>query len=169
MARTTDGQHASQPYSLDDEYGEVRRRLAAGEFPGIGRPESNYFKAPNDLFNIFNRIVDDEGDEAEDIPPGTQSACMIYQYILRHTWGFREYGIKKRITTDEFLSGRKLHDGTRMDRGAGVRSKSTVLKALKFLERRGYLDVEYDNHDLGRRAKLYKLRMAPGIADEYEG
>ena len=36
----------------------------------------------------------------------------VVQYVLRHTWGYQEYGIKKRITIDEFISGRRRRDGS---------------------------------------------------------
>ena len=33
--------------------------------------------------------------------------------MTRHTWGYREYGLKKHITLDEFMHGRKRRDGIR--------------------------------------------------------
>jgi hypothetical protein len=148
-----------------DPYAEVKRRLHNGEFPGFGPPETNWHRTPNGMTDIRARIIRDPGDKARGIEPGTAAATVVLDYILRHTWGYQEFGEAKRITIEEFIEGRRTANGTRMDAGAGP-SRATIIKALTYLEQRGYLDVERDDHDLGRRKKMYKLRMAPGAVPQ---
>src|SRR4051812_35219803 len=80
-------------------------------FQGFDPPESNYFRLPNSWTDITASI-------------DNLAELKVVEYILRHTWGFQEYGIKKHITVDEFVSGRRLSDGSRMDKGTGLSERA---------------------------------------------
>jgi hypothetical protein len=129
----------------------TRQRVISGRFRGFQPPRSNYYKSPNDLTNIKARIIRNGGNA---------SACVVLDYIIRHTWGFQEYGISKRITLDEFTNGRKYADGSRMDLGAGP-AQRTIVDCLKYLESNGYIMVDVDDSDRGRIAKYYSVAMDP--------
>ena len=78
-------------------------------FQGFDKPESNWFRMPNSWTDITAAI-------------NSIAALKVVEYILRHTWGYQEYGLKKHITIDEFVSGRRRQDGERIDRGTGFAS-----------------------------------------------
>jgi len=80
--------------------------------------------------------------------------------VLRHTWGYREFGIKKHITVDEFIRGRKRRDGSRMDRGTGLAEQS-VRNGLAAAKLHGYLEEFVDDSDKARIKKYYGLKMRP--------
>lgn len=82
----------------------------------------------------------------------------VVLYIMRHTWGFREYNAPKRITIDEFVNGRKKADGTRMDFGTGL-SKSAVLEGLERAIKHGIVICYADERDQARVKHYYQLKM----------
>jgi hypothetical protein len=82
----------------------------------------------------------------------------VVEYILRHTWGYAEYGLKKHITIDEFVNGRHRQDGGRLDRGTGL-SERAVYDGLRKAVEDGLIDEETDDSDRGRVKKWYCLRM----------
>ena len=124
-------------------------------YPGFRKPQSNYFRLPN---------------EWTDITAGIDSLAelKVVEYILRHTWGFHEYGVTKRITVDEFMRGRCRDDGSRMDRGTGL-SEQSVRNGLQRALDDGLIIEDVDASDRGRIKKSYALRMAqdvgPGAKD----
>jgi DNA-binding PadR family transcriptional regulator len=113
-------------------------------FTGFEPPKANYFKVPNKFWDIEDLTVHER---------------MVLLYILRHTWGYQEFGIYKAITTDEFQHGRKERDGKRQDKGCGV-SRGGISNALSTLAKKGYILVETDTSDLARIKKSYMLNMA---------
>lgn len=116
-------------------------------FTGFDRPESNWFRMPNSWTDITAGI-------------GSIAELKVVEYILRHTWGYQEYGEKKHITIDEFVHGRRRHDGERMDRGTGL-SERAVYDGLRKAVEDGLIEEEVDDSDRGRTRKSYSLRMRP--------
>jgi hypothetical protein len=82
----------------------------------------------------------------------------VVLYIMRHTWGFREYNAPKRITIDEFVNGRKRVDGTRMDFGTGL-SKRAVMQGLQRAIEHGIVSCYVDESDMARVKHFYQLSM----------
>jgi hypothetical protein len=82
----------------------------------------------------------------------------VVLYIMRHTWGFKEYNVPKHITVDEFMHGRKKIDGTRMDSGTGL-SKSAVLDGLDRALKHGFIECRIDDHDRARVKHYYQLKI----------
>jgi len=120
-------------------------------FPGFGLPEQNWFKLPNDWTDITAGIT-------------SLAELKVVEYVLKHTWGYREYGLSKRITTDEFMYGRKRKDGARLDRGTGLSNRS-VIDGLRRAVEEGYLIEEVDDSDKARIKKYYALRMNTHVGD----
>src|SRR6266705_3444172 len=108
-------------------------------------PEKNYFPMPNEWVDICAKI-------------DNLSELKIIQYVLRHTWGYREYGITKTISVDEFMNGRRRVDRRRMDSGTGL-SEPSVKDGIKRAIKHGYLVCDVDEKDLGRTKKSYGLKM----------
>ena len=129
----------------------ARRKSQRPEFPGFDRPESNFFRMPNSWT-----------DTTAAIDSIAELKCV--EYILRHTWGYQEYGIKKHITIDEFVNGRRRQDGSRLDKGTGL-SERAVYDGLRKAVENGLIDEEVDDADRGRVKKFYSLRMREEAAE----
>jgi DNA-binding PadR family transcriptional regulator len=123
----------------------TRRRSERTPFSGFDRPESNYFRMPNTWTDITAEI-----DNIAEL--------KVVEYILRHTWGYQEYGLKKHIKIDEFVHGRRRHDGSRMDKGTGL-SERAVYDGLRKAVENSLIEEEIDDSDRGRIKKSYSLRM----------
>mgnify|MGYP001270438387 CR=1 FL=1 len=121
-------------------------------FPGFDSPRQNWFKMPNEWIEICADI-------------SSVAEIKVVQYVMRHTWGHQEYGIRKRISLDEFMNGRRRKDGSRMDRGTGL-SKPSVISGLRSAIERGFLIEEIDDSDKARVKKFYSLRMMPGSSSD---
>lgn len=127
----------------------------AEQFPGFDIPRQNWFKMPNNWTDITAGIT-------------SIAELKVVEYVLKHTWGYQEYGGRRRITNDEFMNGRRRKDGTRIDLGTGL-SKPSVIAGLKAAVERGLLIEEVDDSDKARVKKYYSLRMLPSIHDEVDG
>ncbi len=121
-----------------------------GTFNGFENPQSNYVKVPDAFWHITDLTVHQK---------------TVLLYILRHTWGYQEFGIYKSITIDEFQKGRKRSDSSRMDAGVGI-SRGSAHKSLKVLEEKGYIEVNTDAKDAARVKKSYRLNMAKDSVQE---
>jgi hypothetical protein len=121
-------------------------------FAGFDPPTSNWFRMPNTWTDITAEIT-------------SVAELKVVEYILRHTWGYQEYGLKKHITIDEFVNGRRHHDTTRMDKGTGL-SERAVYDGLRKAVEHGLIEEEVDDSDRGRVKKYYCLkRREPGAAE----
>ena len=132
----------------------ARRKGDRSPFLGFDRPESNYFRMPNSWTDITAEI-----DNIAEL--------KVVEYILRHTWGYQEYGIKKHITIDEFVNGRRRQDGRRMDKGTGL-SERAVYDGLRKAVANGLIEEEIDDSDRGRVKKFYSLRMRENLGHDEE-
>lgn len=117
-------------------------------FAGFERPESNWFKMPTTWTDITASI-------------DNLAELKVVEYILRHTWGYQEYELKKHITIEEFVRGRKHRDGSRIDRGTGL-SERSVYYGLEKATNDGLIEQEVDDSDPGRIKKKYSLKMRNG-------
>jgi hypothetical protein len=133
-----------------EESGKLEVGLVGNEqpfrFSGFTRPESNYFRMPNNWTDITAQI-------------NSLAELKVVEYILRHTWGYQEFGVKRRITVDEFMHGRKRSNGTRIDMGTRL-SEQSVRNGLKQAIEDGFILEEVDARDRARIKKYYSLRMA---------
>ena len=86
----------------------------------------------------------------------------IVRYAMRHSWGFEEGdGTRnklKKITIDEFMFGRKLKDGTRMDDGTHL-SFSAVQDGTERAVKHGFLCCDVDDSDKARVKKSYCVNI----------
>src|SRR6266700_2394995 len=119
--------------------------LSVPMFQGFSKPEANFFRLPNEWTDITAHIT-------------SLAEMKLVEYVLKHTWGYSEFDMVKKITTDEFMYGRKKKDGTRIDIGTGL-SKPSVIEGLNNAVKHGLLEVEIDDSDKARIKKFYKLRM----------
>src|SRR5947209_16924844 len=120
-------------------------------FTGFSKPEANFFRLPNEWTDITARIT-------------SLAEMKLVEYVLKHTWGYSEFDMVKKITTDEFMSGRKKKNGERIDQGTGL-SKPSVIEGLNSAVKHGLLEVEIDDSDKARIKKYYKLKMRTPIEE----
>jgi hypothetical protein len=125
-------------------------------FPGFWHPdeyEVGFTKLPHEFI--------------EEMPKMSDTELRIVLYILRHTWGYQEIdnetsrrkiGRGKKITTDEFMHGRKRQDGSRMDSGTGLSDRG-VKNGIEQAIRHGYIICEVNDHDKARIKKYYSLKL----------
>jgi hypothetical protein len=138
------GQNSSVRVAVDED---------TPRFEGFDPPESNFWRLPNNWFDLVAGFT-------------SWAEHKVVEYILRHTWGYNEYGVSKLITMDEFMHGRKRRDGSRMDAGCGM-AENSIKKGIADAVSHGFLIVEVDSRDLGRIRKFYAPRMrVPVQADE---
>src|SRR2546421_7456073 len=121
-------------------------------FQGFSKPEANFFRLPNEWTDITANIT-------------SLAEMKLVEYVLKHTWGYSEFDMVKKITTDEFMNGRKKKDGTRIDIGTGL-SKPSVIAGLKSAVEHGLLTEEVDDSDKARIKKFYKLKMRKPIEED---
>ena len=105
-------------------------------FAGFSKPEANFFRLPNEWTDITAHIT-------------SLAEMKLVEYVLKHTWGYSEYDVVKKITTDEFMYGRKKKSGERIDIGTGL-SKPSVIAGLKSAVAHGLLEEEIDDSDKAR-------------------
>ncbi len=121
-------------------------------FQGFSKPEANFFRLPNEWTDITARIT-------------SLAEVKLVEYVLKHTWGYSEFDMVKKITTDEFMYGRKKKNGERIDSGTGL-SKPSIIQGLTSAVQHGLLEVEIDDSDKARIKKYYKLKMKTTFEDE---
>jgi hypothetical protein len=128
------------------------KTLSDHQFPGFSKPEANFFRLPNEWTDITAKVT-------------SLAEMKLVEYVLKHTWGYSEFDVVKKITTDEFMYGRKKKDGERIDIGTGLSNKSVIEGLHKAVEH-GLLEVEIDDSDKARIKKYYKLKMKTPIAED---
>src|SRR5215213_10690518 len=70
-------------------------------------------------------------------PQLKESELKVLLYIVRRTFGFKKN--QDPISFNQFLRGITTRDGRVLDRGCGVRSRTTLSGALKTLEAKGII------------------------------
>lgn len=115
-------------------------------FRGFRQPKANYSKLPHQFISLLPEI-------------NSLAEMKVLLYLLRHTWGFKEYGTKKRITIDEFVHGRKRSDGNRYDAGTGL-SEQGVRDGLAKALAHKFIVMDVDDRDKARVKKFYGLNIA---------
>src|SRR5438105_13553800 len=126
--------------------------LSDNAFAGFTTPEANFFRLPNEWTDITAQVT-------------SLAEMKLVEYVLKHTWGYSEFDVVKKITTDEFMHGRKKKSGERIDIGTGL-SKPSVIAGLKSAVKHGLLEEEIDDSDKARIKKFYKLKMKTPIEEE---
>jgi len=114
-------------------------------FQGFNEPVENWSKLPHEIIKLLPEF-------------SSLAELKVVLYILRHTWGYREYEAAKTITGDEFANGRKMKDGTRLDNGVGM-GEPAIRDGLKRAIEHGFITVQTDKTDKARIQKSYRLNM----------
>ncbi len=115
-------------------------------FDGFDEPIENWSKLPHAFINALPII-------------STIAEMKVVLYILRHTWGYKEFDLPKRITVDEFMNGRKDKNNNRMDHGTGL-TEPSIRAGLEKATEHGFITVFMDDTDKARIVKAYMLKMS---------
>src|SRR5712691_7510708 len=78
------------------------QNLSGQTYEGFSKPEANFFRLPNEWTDITAHLT-------------SLAEMKLVEYVLKHTWGYSEFDVVKKITTDEFMYGRKKKNGERID------------------------------------------------------
>jgi hypothetical protein len=114
-------------------------------FQGFWHPDEQqgYTQLPHELFDLMFDMSEPE--------------LRVILYIFRHTWGFQEFGKMKKLTTDEFMHGRKRTDGSLMDNGTGLSDRG-VKNGIADALNHGYITCDVNDSDKARIKKSYGIR-----------
>jgi len=94
----------------------------------------------------------------DEVAPDLDKAPLkVLLYIVRRTCGFRKSA--DAISLSQFQHGIVTRDGRPLDKGAGVKNRTTLLRALADLEARGLIGHQDALHaDGGHATTVYYLR-----------
>ncbi len=79
-----------------------------------------------------------------------EAELKVLLYIVRRTLGFRKGA--DAISLTQFASGITTRDGRVLDRGCGITSRATLVRALKRLEEKGLIHMTKERSRAGDRA-----------------
>lgn len=116
-------------------------------FEGFDPP--HYTQVPDAFFDVLMPVLSDH-------------ELRALAYIIRHTFGYGKHS--DAISFSQFLDGIKKKDGTVVDGGCGVGSRSRLSAALKSLEEKGIITAARaeDRHG-NKQTTIYSLRMRQGV------
>jgi len=96
----------------------------------------------------------------DDVAPElTEAPLKALLYIVRRTYGFRKSA--DAISLSQFQHGIVTRDGRQLDKGAGVKNRTTLLRALDELEARGIIGHQDALHADGGHATTVYYLMGP--------
>jgi len=132
-------------------------------FTGFEAPTENYYRLPNNWFDVVIRLLRQEF--------GNRIVGLIktLEYILFQTWGYQNWNGQVRLSANEIRNGRR---GSKKDPGTGL-SENTVNSAGKVLQKLGLINIDQDKKDKARRLKTYSPNIlettSPETAGNFEG
>lgn len=110
-----------------------------------GFEDPNFTPIPDSFFDLLLTLL-------------TDVEVRVLLYIMRRTYGFKKAADS--ISLSQIVNGITKRDGTRLDRGAGVK-KSGACVAVQRLEARGILLVQRNTSPTrGYEATTYRVRKA---------
>ena len=143
---------------------QVDKSKSFEQFPGFIRPESNYYRLPNDWFDIWQqaRLTLADGDR----PARIVAPLKITEYIIKHSWGWQNFSEPIRLSRADLRQGRQDRQRNQLDQGTGFGSEATISRGIELAIQLGLLEQHHDNTDPARQSRYYLPRLAPHPADE---
>ena len=138
---------------------QVDKSRSFEQFPGFTRPESNYYRLPNNWFDIWQQAR--QTLAAADRPARIVAPLKITEYIIRHSWGWQNFSEPIRLTRTELRQGRQDKKQKRLDQGTGLGSQATISRGIELAIELGLLEQHCDNSDPARQTRHYLPRLAP--------
>ncbi|MDY7076800.1 MAG: hypothetical protein SXV54_07725 [Chloroflexota bacterium] len=122
-------------------------------FPGFFRPKSNFYRLPNDWFDIWIDIRQ-TNDRTRILAP-----LKVTEYTIKWTWGYQNYDEPVRISRRDFQYGKRA-GCKRLDRGTNLSSRG-LEKALDFLREQGVIEEKQEEE----HRPLFLPRLRPTDQD----
>ena len=124
--------------------------------PKNDNTELDTYKFPGFSSPRYTQIPDIVFDELQHRLSGAEYKVLMY--ILRRTFGFKKDA--DNISLRQMREGIVKSDGTRLDYGAGVQSKATLVSAVRKLEEMGIvLATRNSSNERGDEATTYTVNM----------
>lgn len=120
-------------------------------FQGFGVPEENWSKLPNAIIYELPRF-------------GSLAELAVVLYILRHTWGYQQFGPPVKLSLDELCTGRFLK-GKQVDDGTGL-SRPTVIRGLLAAKKDGFINIDKRRGEKGHTEVFFSLQITEGESEE---
>lgn len=86
-------------------------------FPGFRRPNANFYRLPNDWFDLWQAVRTELGRQR------VLGVLKVTEYVIKWTWGYQNFDRPLRLTWLDFQRGRR-EGGRRLDLGTGLSSRS---------------------------------------------
>ena len=126
-------------------------------FLGFSEPEENWYRLPNNWFDIWHIVRAEHGSRFAPM-------LKMTEYILKHTWGSGRFNGRVQLSANEIRSGRRHRKARRLDSGTGI-SANSVQNAGKALVEFGLLEIEQDQIDQARRLRTYRPHVHEKIEE----
>jgi hypothetical protein len=124
--------------------------------PKNDNSEPDSYKFPGFSSPRYTQIPDIVFDELQHRLSGAEYKVLMY--ILRRTFGFKKDA--DNISLRQMREGIVKTDGTRLDHGAGVQSKATLVSAVRKLEEMGIIvATRNSSNERGDEATTYTVNM----------
>ena len=127
-------------------------------FIGFSEPEENWYRLPNNWFDIWHVVRNEHGSRFAPM-------LKMTEYVLKHTWGAGKFNGRVQLSADEIRSGRRRNKSERFDHGTGI-SANSVQNAGKALAEFGLLEIEQDQVDLARRLRTYRPHIPEKLEEQ---
>ncbi|MBL6983049.1 MAG: hypothetical protein ISR58_17885 [Anaerolineales bacterium] len=127
-------------------------------FNGFSEPEENWYRLPNDWFDIWHVIRNEHGSRFAPM-------LKMTEYILKHTWGAGRFNGQVQLSADEIRLGRRRKKSDRFDKGTNI-SANSVQNAGRALVEFGLLEIEQDQVDLARRLRTYRPHIHEKLEEQ---
>jgi len=118
-------------------------------FDGFCRPKANFYRLPNDWFDIWQQIRRQTGQAR------ILGALKVTEYVMKWTWGYGNYSDPVRLSWTDFQEGRRTSDGRRHDKGTGL-SRPALSGAISLAVQVGLLE---------KSGSTYLPRLMPSELD----
>ena len=130
-------------------------------FIGFSEPEENWYRLPNNWFDIWHVVRNEHGSRFAPM-------LKMTEYVLKHTWGAGKFNGRVQLSADEIRSGRRRNKSARFDYGTGI-SANSVQNAGKALAKFGLLEIEQNQKDLARRLRTYRPHVEAQTSEPFTG
>ncbi len=134
------------------------------DFAGFARPTSNYYRLPNDWFEIWQhaRQTSAQGDR----PARILAPLKVTEYVIKHTWGWSNFDEPLRLSRSDLREGRRGKGGRRLDLGTGLGSEATLSRGINLALSLGMLEQIEINDDPARMERLYLPQLSSPAEEE---
>ena len=124
-------------------------------FTGFACPEANWYRLPNDWFDVWADLRQQTGRAR------IKGPLLATEYVIKHTWGWQNFNTPVRLSWHDFQYGRR--SGTRnLDHGTGLARRAL---RLAITDEQAWGLLEHPRDAAGQPTYTYRPRMLPPAPD----